>query len=304
MTNVRLLAWVGASLAALLLLAVLFAFFVDRSPLARLPGNLAVARDVSYGSSPHQVMDIVHPRSAPRARPAIVMIHPGNWMQGDKSSYHGMMAEYSRSGYVTASLNFRPSTEAEYPAAISDCKQAVRWLRAHSKAYGIDPSRIGVVGGSSGAHLALLLALSDDADMKSPEWPGESARVQAAVGVSGVYDFLMERKGRFPNREDDEAVVRFLGVPPRRNPERARAASPLAYLSRDDPPLLVFHGELDRRIDAEQARQLASALKAMGRPDEVVLLEGLGHGSGVLPDSPESLKRIREFFARHLRPDR
>jgi acetyl esterase/lipase len=288
----------GAALGAVVILAL----SRDSSPLGGLPDPFAVARDVPYGPAARQTLDVAFARAPSRPRPALVMIHPGGWMQGDKSACHALMAEYAGLGYVTVAVNFRLSGSAPYPAALADCKRAVRWLRAHAADYGIDPSRIGVTGWSSGAHLAMLVALSDDGFEREPGEPVPSSRVQAAVCASGVYDFLMEERGPYPNAEDDPAVVRFLGGPPRERPELARRASPGRHLSTDDPPLLVFHGELDRRIDAEQARQFALALRRIGREDEVVVLPGADHGRDLLPADPAGRRRVREFFDRHLRP--
>ena len=277
---------ITAALAAAFAGVLGFAFTRDPSPLARLPSPMAAVRDAAYGPGPSHRLDVAFEPGRPR--PAVVMIHPGGWMQGDKSAYHALMAEYAAFGYATVSLNFRPSGVARFPAAIDDCRLALRWLRANAPAYGIDPARIAVMGWSSGAHLAMLLALTD-------------GDVQAVVAVSGVYDFLMEERGAFPNRGDDPAVVRFLGAPPREIPDVARRASPLRHLDRDDPPMLVIHGELDRRIDAEQARHLARALKALGRADEVVILPGADHGRDVLPADPSCRRRIRDFLDRRLR---
>jgi acetyl esterase/lipase len=285
----RRTALLAASLTAALAVVAWLGVSTDTSPLARLEKPWAAARDVAYGAGEHQRLDIVYDRTLSRPRPAVVMIHQGGWTQGDKSAYHGWMAPFARSGYVTVSVNFRPSGVDRYPAAVDDCELALRWLRDHATSYGVDPARIGVTGWSSGAHLAMMLALRGN-------------EVKAAVCVSGVYDFLMEAAGAFPNREDDPAVVRFLGVSPRENPELARRASPLTHLSPGDPPLLVFHGELDPRIDVEQARHFARASKALGRRDDVVPLPGEGHGRDVFPGDPDSRRRVREFFAKHLRP--
>lgn len=264
---------------------LLVAFTRDPSPLARLPSPLATARDAAYGPGPYHRLDVAFEPG--RSRPAIVMIHPGGWMMGDKSAYHGLMAEYAGLGYATVSLEFRPSGVARFPAALDDCRLALRHLREHAARYGIDPARIALMGWSSGAHLAMLLALGDGG-------------VQAVVAVSGAYDFLMEERGAFPNRADDPAVVRFLGAPPREIPDVARRASPLHHLDKDDPPMLVFHGELDRRIDAEQARHLARSLKVLGRTDEVVLLPGADHGRDVLPAEAATRARVRGFLAKML----
>lgn len=291
-TNWRLMLLVAAPMAAGLAAVALVAGVRDPSPLGDLPDSIAVARDVSYGPTDRHRLDIAYERACARPRPAIVMIHQGGWFQGDKAAYHGLMAEYARLGYVTVSINFRPSGVARFPAALDDGRLALRWLRDHAARYGVDPARIGVTGWSSGAHLAMLVALSDG-----------SAGIRAAVCVSGVYDLLMEESGLFPNHEGDEAVVRFLGGTPREKPELARLASPITHLSKDDPPLLVLHGELDRRIDVEQARHFAAALRALGRSDEVVLLPAGDHGRDVLPADPEIRRRVRDFFARHLRPE-
>ena len=265
----------------------------DNSPLGQAPASLAVVRNVAYGPEAHHRLDLVHGRDVARLRPALVMIHPGGWMQGDRSAYHGWMVPYARLGYVTVSLDFRPSTVAPYPAAIRDVQRAVRWLRTNAAAYGVDPARIGVTGHSSGAHLAALLAFEPDED---------GGRVQAVVAISGVYDFLMKERGAFPNAEDDPVLLRFLGGPADADPEKARRASPLHHLSADDPPLLVVHGEQDRRIDVEQARNLERALRALGRTDEVLVLPGLDHGRDVFPGDLPTRARIQAFLARHLRP--
>ena len=293
---------IAAAVSLLFGIAAWTVYRIDRSPLEELPDSLTVRRDVAYGSGGYQKLDIIHAPGSSRLRPALMMLHPGAWMQGDKASHHAMMAEYAQLGYVTLSLNFRPSGAAKYPAALQDCKRAVRWLRVHAADYGVDPARIGVTGYSSGAHLTLLLALSDDAFEKDEAHPDVSSRVQAAVGVSGVYDLLMESRGAFPNADNDAALLRFLGESPAQNPDLARRASPLTHLTPDDPPLLLFHGEQDRRIDAEQARHFARASRALGRRDDVVLLPEAGHGRDVLPEDLRSRQLIREFFARQLRP--
>ncbi len=292
----------AAAGALALALAALLARGGDPSPLDRLPDGIAVERDIPYGPGIHHRLDLASGRDRSRPRPAVVLIHPGGWMHGDKSTCHGLMAELAQAGYAAVSVNFRPSSEARFPAALRDCKLAVRWLRSHAAEHGVDPSRIGVAGWSSGAHLALLLALSGDAFENDGEPPGVSARVQAAVGFAGIYDFLLEEEGRFPNRADDPYVVAFLGGMPRENADVARRASPVSHLTRDDPPLLVFHGEQDRRIDVHQARRLAAALGTIGRSDEVVILPDEGHGSDVLPADARSRERALGFLARHLRP--
>src|SRR5688572_23672266 len=186
MSMTRRAALVGASLTVALAVVAWLGASADTSPLKRVEAPWTVARDVAYGPLEHQRLDLVYDKSLSPLRPAIVMIHPGGWMQGDKSAYHGWMGPYAREGYVTVSVDFRPSGVARFPAAVEDVELALRWLRDHAADYGVDPERIGVTGYSSGAHLAMMLARRENG-------------VKAAVCVSGVYDFLMETRGAFPN---------------------------------------------------------------------------------------------------------
>jgi acetyl esterase/lipase len=240
----------------------------DASVLARSP--FPVERDVPYGPDPRQRLDLIR-----RDGPLLLFIHPGGWRSGDKSAYHRWMLHFAERGYSTASVNFR---FGRHPTSIDDLRTALAWLRAEVK-----PPRIGVCGWSSGAHLALLLALEDGG-------------LQAAVGVSGVYDFLMPSSGAFPNREDDPNLLAYLGTTPSADPERARRASPFHHLTPDDPPLLLIHGELDRVIDVEQARHLARKAKDV----ELIVLPGGDHGRDGFP--AETLERVHAYLARRLKP--
>ena len=166
------------------------------------------------------------------------------------------------------------------------------------------PLEVGAIGAL--IFVAFLFTLADAAWVRLQRIdraPLLGALAGGAVLAIGANLFQMDTSGAFPNAEDDPVVVRFLGGTPRSVPERARAASPLHHLSPDDPPLLLFHGELDRRIDVEQARRFAAASKALGREDEVILLPGVDHGRDVLPGDEDSRERVRRFLARHLRPE-
>ena len=112
--NWKLLLGVAVSFSVVFAVAALADYFIDTSPLANLPVPGAVERDISYGPSEHHVLDIAYQQAFSRSRPAIVMIHPGGWMRGDKSSHHDMMVRYAGLGYVTVSINFRPSSEARF----------------------------------------------------------------------------------------------------------------------------------------------------------------------------------------------
>src|SRR5262249_19892637 len=152
-------------------------------------------------------------------RPAIVVIHGGGWLQGNKSSFSqkddlppGNIIDFARQGYVAATINYRLSEEAIFPAAVHDCKNAVRFLRAHAKDYGIDPNRIGAWGNSAGGHLALMMAMVDAKANLEGDGPylDQSSLVQAAVSDSGPIDL----KHQFDHNQVKSVIEKFLGGPP------------------------------------------------------------------------------------------
>ena len=289
----------GAILAAVAATATL-KHFGSVTPLSDLPAGLEAARDVPYDVGPSRKLDIVfHSDQTPR--PALVMLHEGGWIDGDKSSYHSAMIAWARRGYVTISVNYRLAGEARFPAQAEDCKSVIRWLRAHADHYGIDPNAIGITGWSAGAHLAMLVALTDPDDgFDNSRHAGFSSRVQAAVCVSGVYDLLPDDEARWRDEDHDPCVMALLGGRPSRHRERAKQASPVRYLTLDDPPLLVLHGRRDARINVQQAHDFAAALARLGRTDSVILHSG-GHGTDVFPTSPAERLAIETFLDEQLR---
>ena len=183
--------------------------------------DIDVLKDVRYreGASKSWRLDLARKKQTPaKPRPAIVVIHGGGWLEGDKSSFAsdkdavpGNIVDFAKLGFVAVTINYRLSTEASFPAALDDCKCAVRWLRAHAKEYGVDPDRIGAYGNSAGGHLALLLGLAAeetarDADRSFPE---HSSRVQAVVSDSGPLDLIYQ----YQHEQLKEVVRRFMGGP-------------------------------------------------------------------------------------------
>src|SRR5262249_35929540 len=147
-----------------------------------------------------------------KPRPAILVIHGGGWLEGDKSSFAskkygvpGNIVDFAEQGFVGVAINYRLSGVTPFPAALEDCKSAVRWLRAHAKQYNVDPLRIGAFGNSAGGHLALLLGMT-----RRSENQRESSSVQAVVSDSGPIDLLYQHK----HERLKGAVSQFMGGPP------------------------------------------------------------------------------------------
>lgn len=226
--------------------------------------------------------------------PAVIWIHGGGWRTGDK--YPSPVDMLARRGFFGVSINYRLSGVATFPAAAEDSKCAVRWLRANAKKYNVDPGRIGVWGGSAGGHLAMLVATADETSGLdgSGGWEGTSSRVQAGCSYFGPSDFTV-----FP-------VPYFLGGTYRTIPATYRLASPVTHVSKDDPPLLMVHGDMDQTVPLSQSELMLKAYQELGLEATLVKVIGAGHGFTQVTDklvSP-SLKEIDrlvlDFFVKHL----
>jgi acetyl esterase/lipase len=186
-----------------------------------------------------------------------------------------------------------------FPAQIHDAKAAIRWVRANAKKYHIDPNRIGVTGASAGGHLSLLVGLTDPSsglEGKSGN-AGQSSRVQAVVNVFGPTDM------KYCYEKSSVAWIfrLFLGGTPDEAPERYKAASPITYVSKDDPPILTLHGDKDALVPVEQAKALDEKMKGVGAFHTLIVFKGQGHGFGG-EDGKQAADATWKFFDQHLKP--
>jgi acetyl esterase/lipase len=229
----------------------------------------------------------------------IVWVHGGGWISGDEDlpPSHPVLRQVAR-GYAVASVEYRLSPEAIFPAQIEDCKAAVRWLRGNAGAHGLDPQRFAAWGSSAGGHLVALLGTSDGVaslENGSQGHAAQSSRVQAVVDWYGPADFTMSSIGG-----GDDKGSQMLGCDPVNCPEQARLASPAAHVDPTDPPFLIQHGTADRVVDVQQSVRLAEALRAAGVPVTLDVLPGAGHG-GPAFTSPANVARIEAFLDGVLR---
>ncbi len=241
-----------------------------------------------------------------KPRPAVVVIHGGGWLEGDKSSFAsrkygvpGNIEEFADLGFVAVTINYRLSGEAPYPAALDDCRCAVRWLRAHAKEYNVDPEHIGAYGNSAGGHLALLLAVAKEEPLNADApYAKESGRVQAAVSDSGPLDLLYQ----FRQKRLQRVVNDFLGGPP--EGERAevyRRASPSCQIGPDTPPLLLIYGGADEQVPVESADEFVVGLGRAGLKDvSYYRLAYVDHCPHSLVRVPGLRAVVEEFFVRTL----
>jgi acetyl esterase/lipase len=288
---------------ALLLALTVFAPVLAQEPSAKakgqtLPNNIAVETDVEYAKAGDYSLklDIYKPKQTASAnRPCVVWIHGGGWQGGSKSSGARLVAPYAASGdYVGVSVGYRLTDVARWPAQIHDCKAAIRYLRANADKLGINPDKIGVWGGSAGGHLVSLLGTSGD--VKELEGnlgaTGMSSRVACVVDFCGPSDF--------PNFQitsgAEGPISKLLGGLPKDQAERAKQASPITYVTKDDPPFLVVHGTDDKTVPYDQAVRFHAAQKQAGINTTFITMQDGGHGIG----GPEITNRVRIFFDKHL----
>ncbi len=297
-----------------LLLLVLFSIQAHAEtpkPEPKLPAGVRMERDLAYieGGDPAQKLDLYLPeQSAAEPLPLIVHIHGGGWRAGNK--FPCPVAGMVTKGYVVASVEYRFSQVAVFPAQIEDCQAAIRWLRANASKYGIDPKKVGVVGGSAGGHLSALVGTSGDTGTfaKIGGNDGQSDGVQAVCDIYGPADFTTVVKQAAEDKnvknifEFNTAKDPYSGLTgaPLGNEEKSRAVSPVTYVSEDDPPVLILHGTHDALVPYAQSVQFAEALKAKGVPVWLQTLPGAGHG-GPGFGKPALQQLTQNFFDKFLK---
>ena len=248
------------------------------------PG-VEVLRDREYGPSlpgdkgGRNKLDIVRSRAPGTGRPALLQVHGGGWVIGEKEQQgQPLMHHLAERGWVCFAPNYRLSPKATFPDHIIDVKRALVWIREHAEEFGIDPDFVAVTGGSAGGHLAALMALSQNDPMYQPGFEEGDTRIAAAVPFYGVYDFL-DRHGI----RGSQAMAPFLAksvmkCTPEQNRELWEAASPLSRVSMDAPPFLVIQGTHDSLVFVEEARSFVEALREKSQSPVLYLeLDGAQH---------------------------
>lgn len=245
--------------------------------------------------------DLYLPTSNPASvrRPAVVIIHGGGWVGGDKGAAReiNIGTNLALNGYVGLSINYvlastnKNTGRATWPLNLHDCMTAVRWLRKHAERLQVDPERIGVIGGSAGGHLAAMLAVLGDKDGLDPKGPyGEfSCRVKCAVDLYGPADLGGHRD------------ISMLGKSRADAPELYRAASPVTHVDKHDAPILIMHGTADKTVDIEQSKFFAAKLKEAGARHELIIVEGAPHTFHLQPKQADLRPKVLGFFDEHLK---
>ena len=269
----------------------------------KIPEGITVHRDVAYVTDGHerQKLDLYVPDEGENL-PLIIWVHGGAWLGGSKERYAPM--EYLKSGYAGASINYRLSQHAIFPAQIEDVKAAVRWLRANAETYRIDPNRFAAWGASAGGHLVAMLGTAGDiTEFEVGENLEVSSRVQAVVDYFGPTDFIQMDAYRLPDGlvhdAPDSPESKLVGGPIQEHKDRVASANPITYVSKDDPPILIIHGDQDKLVPYQQSVLLKDALEKVGVAVTLYNVVGEGHGGFKDPKVPELTKA---FLEKHLKP--
>ena len=236
------------------------------TPFALRSANVLRQRDIRYGAHPEQTLDVYRAaKPVPGAAPLLIQLHGGGWVTGSKNDQAlPLIYHLAARGWVVVAANYRLSPAARFPEALIDGKRVVAWARQHAGEFGADPQFIAITGGSSGAHLAALVALTADRPALQPGFEELSTAVSACVPLYGVYDFL-DRQGL---RRDAGAMTEWLArtvMPPAAAPALWELASPIAQCHAGAPPFLVLHGTHDSLAKVEEARQFVARLRSVSR---------------------------------------
>ncbi len=284
-----------------LLLSVAAAGFAQ-PPRPSIPEGAVVLRDQAYVTDGHerQKLDLYLPKADVKL-PLIIWVHGGAWLSGSKDRV--VPLGYLAEGYAVASINYRLSQHAIFPAQIEDCKAAVRWLRAHAQEYNLEPDRFGVWGESAGGHLVSLLGTTGDVnEFDVGENLAFSSRVQAVVDCFGPTDFLQMDAHRLANGmvhdPADSPESELVGGAIQENKDKVAWANPVTYVTAGDAPFLIIHGDVDPIVPHHQSELLEAVLKKASVPVSFYTVKGGGHGGF---RDPRVSQLTREFLARHLK---
>ena len=268
--------------------------------LVPAPEGVEVLRDITFSTVGEQELqlDLYRPKKASGTLPAVVWVHGGGWKNGSKDRCPA--AWLAAHGFAVASINYRLTHEAQWPAQIDDCRAAVRWIRENAASFNLNADRIGAWGSSAGGHLVALLGTLDP-----PDSEGTSSQVQAVCDWFGPTDLLTMPPNTISETRTEADIAqsngaKLLGATVRDVPALAKQASALYQVSADDPPFLIMHGEKDPGVPLSQSEQLHEKLLAAGAQSELKVIANAGHG-GKEFQTPEAKQLVLDFFSKTLK---
>ncbi|TRX41455.1 alpha/beta hydrolase [Flavobacterium restrictum] len=293
---------------SILLFFSIFALAQSTNPVLDLfPQGTILHSNIAYVHDTLQKhkLDIYLPANAKANLPLIIWVHGGAWMMNDKYADMNYMKNtiqaLLKSGFAIASIDYRQSTQAIFPAQIQDCNLAVEYLYQNANTYHLDRNKFGIIGFSAGGHLASLLALSQNNGITTFITPNakKSFKIKAVVDFYGPSELISQAmaKGGIDNSKSPEAVL--LGASPIARPDLAKIANPVTYVDKNDPPFLIIHGEKDESVPPNESILLSSWLTLSGVSNEVIIVKDAPH-YGVLFDAEPIRLKVITFLTKTL----
>jgi acetyl esterase/lipase len=304
----RTLAWITAVLF-IVSAATAAAQLTESEKAAVLLTRYRVLANVTYTvqSNVEQKLDLYlpppEPAAAPKALPLVIEIHGGGWVAGTKEGSQFQVLPYLEMGYAVANVEYRLAKSALAPAAVEDCRCALRFLLRNAKRYNLDTNRIVLTGGSAGGHLALITGMlpvsagmdrecaGDDIDWGKPESQPD-VKIAAIVNWFGITDVPAMLDGP----ETRSYAVQWFGSLPNRD-EIARRISPMTYVRAGLPPVITIHGDKDPLVPYAQAQRLHAALAKAGVTNQLITIPGGSHGGFTADQTVTAYTAIKEFLA-------
>ncbi len=266
-----------ATLVAIIFVSSNLPDIQDKKPLE----DVIFERDVICGSAGEEKLklNISRPKKTEGPLPCVVVIHGGAWKFGNREIHNDLTWNFAKRGYVSATLSYRFAPKHKFPAQIEDVKCAVRFLRANAEKYGIDPKKFGAIGFSAGAHLSMMLGVTEKEDGLEGKGGCEdqSSKVQAVVSYFGPTD--LAAKDFFGISDNVRSFLTdLIGGTPEEKGDQFKKASPITFVSKGDAPTLMFHGTNDKIVPCSQTIVMADAMAKAGVPGRAELIIGADHG--------------------------
>jgi acetyl esterase/lipase len=278
------------------------ALLLGAAPAATRAQTPRVHRDVTYATVDGKALALdIHMPTGVSNPPLLVWVHGGMWRVGNKNQVPPVFVQ---NGFAVASLDFRQSTEARFPAMVHDIKGAIRFLRAHAREYGYRTDRIAIGGTSSGGHLAALVGVTNGHHELEGTVGGnaeQSSAVQAVVSYYGASNLqtILAQSTPFGLGVREPALRDLLGALPDAAPTLAALGSPVLHTGAGDPPLLLLHGDQDPQMPINQAHELQGAYEAHGLDVTLDVVHGAAHGGDAFY-APEHLEPTLAFLRRTI----
>ena len=268
--------------------------------------SVRIERNIPYATAGGEklMLDLAAPEAG-GPYPAVLLLHGGAWSMGGrkdlsvgaKKGSPSLIEQVAAQGYVVASASYRLAPKHKFPAQIEDARTAVRFLRANAKKYNLNPDKIAAGGFSAGGHLSLLLGLADKDSFKNDEYPEQSSRVTCVVDFFGPADLSLYAASE---GIEDTYMVPFLGKACKTDRSVYAKASPIEYVTKDDPPVLILHGTIDFVVPIVHSERLQKKLQDVGVKCEMIAVRGEGHGWDGKP-LEKSVQDALKFLDEHLK---